>query len=202
MLPEQDILDEIIEFFSDKLEVKVNQRGFKYAAYKKSWLNNIGLNENSQDEAKTKQTVKKLQEHILNQFGAKRIKIEANVAENMTLRFKGEETEGFELDSSKLMAFDILDLQTGCAFEISLADAFAEFFKVVLKGLLDSRVKKLYLCMRNHNYKTTKYGSIGKSGYVKVASSGMVHQYIQLAKLYKLEIKLVDIFPDCNQSKE
>ncbi len=116
----------------------------------------------------------------------------------MTLRFKGEETKDFELDHSKLMAFDILDLQTGCAFEISLSDAFAEFFKVVLKGLLDSRVKKLYLCMRNHNYKTTKHGSIGKSGYIKVASSGMVQQYIQLAKLYKLEIIIIDIFPLCN----
>ncbi len=97
MLPEQDILDEILEFFSDKFEVKTNRRGFKYAAYKKSWLNKIGLNENSQDESKTKQTVKKLQEHILHQFGAKRIKIEANVDENMTLRFKGEEfVEAFE----------------------------------------------------------------------------------------------------------
>lgn len=199
MLPEQDILNEIREFFSDKFEVKINQRGFKYAAYKESWLNEIGLNENSQDEAKTKQTVKKLQEHILKQFGAKRIKIEANVAENMTLRFTGETTKNFELDPSKLMAFDILDLQTGCAFEISLADAFAEFFKVVLKGLLDSRVKKLYFCMRNHNYNTTKQGSIGKSGYIKVSSSGMVHQYIQLAKLYKLEIILVDLFPECNK---
>jgi len=198
MLPEQEIIDEILNFFSDKFEAKLNQKGFKYAAYKKQWLNKINLNENSQDEAKTKQTVKKLQEHIIKQFGAKRIKIEANVAENMTLRFQSEETKSFELDSSKLMAFDILDVQTGCAIEISLADAFAEFFKVVLKGLLDSRVKKVYFCMRNHNYKSTKHGSVGKSGYIKLATSAMVNQYIQLAKLYKLEIILIDLFPECN----
>ncbi len=202
MSAEQDILNEILEFFSDKFEVETNVRGFRYAKYKKAWLRKLGLNESSQDEAKTKQTVKKLQEHVIKQFGAKRIKIEANVAENMTLRFRGEETNSFELDPSKLMAFDILDVQTGCAFEISLADAFAEFFKVVLKGLLDSRVKKLYICMRNHNYKTAKHGSIGKSGYIKVATSDMVNQYIQLAKLYKLEIILFDLFPECNIKHE
>ncbi len=38
MLPEQEILDDIVNFFSDIYEVKVNQRGFKYAAYKKTWL--------------------------------------------------------------------------------------------------------------------------------------------------------------------
>ncbi|MDP2806706.1 MAG: hypothetical protein Q8O74_01050, partial [bacterium] len=64
----------------------------------------------------------------------------------------------------------------------------------VLKALLDSRVKKLYICMRNHNYK----GS-GKSGYIKVATSEMVQQYISLARLYKLDIILVDIFPKCNE---
>ncbi len=93
------------------------------------------------------------------------------------------------------MAFDILDRESGCAFEISLADAFAEFFKVVLKALLDSRVKKLYFCMRNHNYQ-----GAGKSGFIKVNDSPMVKQYITLARLYKLEIILMDIFPECNSS--
>ncbi|MBS1513839.1 MAG: hypothetical protein JSS63_02330 [Bacteroidetes bacterium] len=197
-LPDQIIAEEIINFFSDKFELKVNSRNYKYAAYKESWLKILKLTPSSQDEAKTKQTVKKLQEHILLQFGSKRIKVEANVAENMTLRFTNDNTTDFILDTSKLMAFDILDIETGSAFEISLSDAFAEFYKVVLKGLLDSRVKKLYFCMRNHNYKTTKYGSIGKSGYIKVSSSPMVNQYIQLAKLYKLEIILIDLFPKCN----
>ncbi len=198
---DQEVLSEILEFFSDKFEVKENNRKSKYASYKDSWLKKLNLNIASAEEAKTKQTVKKLQEHILNAFGNKRIKIEAKVAENMTLRFDDKliTQKGFELDTSKLMAFDILDLETGSVYEISLSDAFAEFFKDILKALLDSRVKKLYYCMRNHNYRTTKYGSIGKSGYSKVASSKMVEQYIALARLYKLEIILVDIFPKCNQ---
>jgi len=51
------------------------------------WLIKLGLNENSSEETITKQTIKKLQEHLFLQFGMKRIKIEAKVAENMTLRF-------------------------------------------------------------------------------------------------------------------
>lgn len=112
----------------------------------------------------------------------------------MTLRF--ERINGMseeKIDSSKLQAFDILDTGTGVVFEISLSDAFAEFFKDVLKALLDSRVKKLYLCMSNHNYKGSK-----KSGYIKVKDSEMVNQYRLLAKLYKLDITLVDLFPECN----
>lgn len=113
----------------------------------------------------------------------------------MTLRFDAEgKSDEVKIDSSKLQAFDIFDTETGTAFEISLSDAFAEFFKDVLKSLLDSRVKKLYICMRNHDYK-----GAGKSGYVKVASSAMVQQYISLARLYKLEILLVDLFPACNR---
>lgn len=196
-LPEQDILDEIISFFSSIFDNNINQRGFPYASYKPSWLNYLGLNSDSSEEAITKQTVKKLQEHLLFQFGQKRIKVEAKVAENMTLRFSDDNSlDNFNLDTSKLMSFDILDISTGCAFEISLSDAFAEFFKDLLKALLDSRVKKLYFCMRNHNYKTSKYGSIGKSGYIKVASSEMINQYIQLARLYKLDVKLINIFPN------
>lgn len=127
-----------------------------------------------------------------------RIKTEAPVAEGMTLRFDTiNGREEIKIDSSKLQAFDILDLETGTAFEISLSDAFAEFFKDVLKALLDSRVKKLYICMRNHNYK-----GAGKSGYIKVASSEMVQQYISLARLYKLDIFLVDLFPECKIDKK
>lgn len=200
MQPELEILNEIINFFSDKFETKTNQRGYNYASYRLDWLEKLGLNENSSEEAITKQTVKKLQEHLLLQFGMKRIKVEAKVAENMTLRFTDDTVlNDIEIDTSKLMAFDILDVSSGTAFEISLSDAFAEFFKDLLKALLDSRVKKLYMCMRNHNYKTTKYGSIGKSGYIKVSSSEMIKQYIQLARLYKLDVKLINIFPE-NQS--
>jgi len=117
----------------------------------------------------------------------------------MTLRFETSDHSGvsqreINIDSSKLQAFDILDLKNGTAFEISLSDAFAEFFKDVLKALLDSRVKRLYLCMRNHHYKGSK-----KSGFVKIRDSGMVNQYISLAKLYKLEINLIDLFPSCNK---
>jgi hypothetical protein len=195
MLTEQPIINEIMCFFEDKFEVKTNHRGYKYASYTKKWLEKIELDEKSSDEAKTARTVKKLQEKILADFGRKRIKVEANVAENMQLRFLDEDLEDV-VDTSKLMAFDILDLELGCAFEISLSDAFAEFFKDVLKGLLDSRVKKLYFCMRNHNY-----AGANKSGYARVASSPMIKQYITLARLYKLEIILIDLFPLCNKSE-
>lgn len=192
--PEEDILKEIKSFFSKIFEVKINRKGYKYASYKKDWLEKIDLREDGSDVAKSARTTKRLQEHLKERF-SERIKIEAPVAEGMTLRFDAL-TSGNEIkiDPSKLQAFDILDLETGVAFEISLSDAFAEFFKDVLKSLLDSRVKKLYICMRNHDYK-----GAGKSGYIKVFSSAMVHQYISLARLYKLEIILVDLFPECNK---
>lgn len=114
----------------------------------------------------------------------------------MTLRFLDTENVGDGwLDTSKLQCFDLLDIHHGVAFEFSLADAFSEFFKDVLKALLDSRVRRLYVCMRNHRYKGDK-----KSGYIKVAESPMVNQYITLARLYKLEIVLLDLCPACNQS--
>lgn len=195
MILEQPIIDEILKFFEDKFEVKINKRGSKYASYTDEWLGQIGLNKSSPDESKTARTLKKLQEKLLEEFGRKRIRIEAKVAENMQLRFIDKDLDLDTLvNTSNLMAFDILDLESGCAFEVSLADAFAEFFKDVLKGLLDSRVKKLYFCMRNHNY-----SGAGKSGFIKVASSPMIKQYITLARLYKLEIILIDIFPSCNQ---
>jgi hypothetical protein len=197
--PEQDILDEITNFFSVVFDVKVNNRGYKYAHYKKGWLKKLALTENSQEEAKANRTTKKLQEKLVEEFGARRIKPEAKVAEGMTLRFDSlEKGKNFKLDASKSMAFDILDMETGSAFEISMSDAFAEFFKDVLKGLLDSRIKRLYICMRNHNYNTSK-GGIGKSGYIKVRDSEMIQQYINLARLYKLEIVLVDLCPECNK---
>ncbi len=194
MKPEEDILIEIKRFFTGMFEISKNSRGCEYAVYKESWLKKLKLSSSDADEAKSSRTTKELQKHLRNRFGD-RIKIEAPVAEGMTLRFDaingGKE---IKIDSAKLQAFDALDLESGTAFEISLSDAFAEFFKDVLKALLDSRVKKLYICMRNHNYK-----GAGKSGYIKVASSEMVQQYISLAKLYKLEIFLVDLFPDCNK---
>ena len=195
MKPEEQILNEITKFFSNIFEVHVNEKGYKYASYKEDWLKEINLNRNSSDEAKTAQTTKKLQQYLKEKFG-ERIKIEAHVAEGMTLRFDTlDGRDKLKVDSSKLQAFDILDLETGAAFEISLADAFAEFFKDALKALLDSRVKKLYICMRNHNYK-----GAGKSGFIKVATSPMIQQYISLAKLYKLDIILVDLFPECNKN--
>jgi len=170
--------------------------GYAYADYKAEWLKQLGLSHSDRDEAKASRTTKKLQKHIKAKFGD-RIKAEAPVAEGMTLRFSsGNGVEKISIDSKKLQCFDILDVATGTAFEISLSGAFAEFFKDVLKSLLDSRVKRLYICMRNHNYKGAK-----KSGYLKVKDSQMVQQYITLAKLYKLDILLVDLFPECNERK-
>ena len=196
--PEQDIIEEIISYSSRIFEYKVNQKGISYADYKTSWLKELGLGEDAREEAKVKQTVKQIQKHLQTQFGEKRIQIEAKVAENMELRFKDDKDSNFfEFESSKLMAFDILDIATGTAFEFSLSDAFAEFFKDLLKALLDSRVKKLYLCMRNHSY-NTKGGttSISKSGYIKVVNSPMIKQYVQLARLYKIEVNFINIFPE------
>lgn len=197
MRGDDKILSEILSFFKEILEKKEKGK-YYYAAYKKSWLKEIGLDENREEEAMSSRTTKKLQEILLKKFPNK-IKVEASVAEGMTLRFdkfdnNGDLQKEIKIDSSKLQAFDILDIETGTAYEISLSDAFAEFFKDVLKALLDSRVKKLYLCMRNHNYKGSK-----KSGFIKVNDSEMVQQYISLARLYKLEIILVDIFPECNE---
>jgi hypothetical protein len=192
------VLREILAFFDSVLERKSKGQNY-YAVYKNSWLKKIGLNKNSRDESKSSKTTKELQKLLKDKCG-KRIKTEASVAEGMTLRFEqmqgGDTKKVIEIDSSKLQAFDILDLKTGTAYEISLSDAFAEFFKDVLKALLDSRVKRLCICMRNHNYKGDK-----KSGYARVKDSGMVAQYISLAKLYKLDIELIDLLPSCNNVK-
>lgn len=194
------ILKDIVSFFGEILEKKGNEK-YYYAVFKSSWLKEIGLKENSAEEAVCSRTTKRLQDVLIEKYHD-RIKVEAPVAEGMTLRFErpnncAASPMEIKIDSSKLQAFDILDLKIGTAYEISLSDAFAEFFKDVLKALLDSRVKKLYLCMRNHHYKGSK-----KSGYLKVKDSEMVKQYMSLAKLYKLEIEFVDIFPACNTKKK
>ncbi len=192
------VLKEIKKFFATLFLLKRKNNSYAYAEYKRTWLKKINLSHRDSDEAKSSRTTKKLQWRLKHKFG-NRIKIEAPVAEGMTLRFATGKvgSEVMNIDSNKLQCFDVLDIETGTAFEISLADAFAEFFKDVLKALLDSRVKKLYICMRNHNYK-----GAGKSGYLKVKDSAMVQQYISLAKLYKLDIYLVDLFPRCNESKK
>jgi len=198
MKTEEEIIKEIQIFFNDIFEVKGKTKSYAYANYKIEWLDKIGLSPQGSDEAKSSRTTKQLQAHLRNKFGD-RLKTEAPVAEGMTLRFATgySEVSNSEVDVTKLQAFDVLDLETGTAFEISLADAFAEFFKDVLKALLDSRVKRLCICMRNHNYKGAK-----KSGYLKVKDSAMVQQYIKLAKLYKLDIYLVDLFPKCNEKRQ
>jgi hypothetical protein len=200
MKTEAPILKDILLFFAGILEKKKQGR-YYYAAYKESWLNELGLNKNSKEEAMSSRTTKRLQNMLLSKY-PKKIKVEAPVAEGMTLRFErfdenGKQQNEIKIDSAKLQAFDVLYIENGTAYEISLSDAFAEFFKDVLKALLDSRVKKLYLCMRNHRYKGSK-----KSGFIKVNDSEMVQQYISLARLYKLEIILVDIFPECNKKNE
>lgn len=191
----EDVLDAIRDFFKRIFELKRRSDGYTYAEYKVGWLSQLGLSPSDRDEAKASRTTKKLQGHLKDKFGD-RLSIEASVAEGMTLRFASDNvnSEAINIDSKKLQAFDILDIGTGTAFEISLSDAFAEFFKDVLKALLDSRVKSLCICMRNHNYKGAK-----KSGFLKVKDSQMVQQYISLAKLYKLDIFLVDLFPECNE---
>ncbi|MCJ7425692.1 MAG: hypothetical protein MUO17_00870 [Dehalococcoidales bacterium] len=195
MKVDKDVLTEIEKFFGQIFLLKKRSDGYAYADYKVEWLKQLGLSHYDRDEAKASRTTKKLQEYLKNKFGD-RLNMEASVAEGMTLRFASDNVnnEAISIDSKKLQAFDILDIETGTAFEISLSDAFAEFFKDVLKALLDSRVKKLYICMRNHNYKGAK-----KSGYLKVKDSLMVQQYINLAKLYKLDILLADLFPACNE---
>ncbi len=194
MKTNDDVLTEIRSFFEQIFVLRSKNNGYAYADYKVEWLTQLGLSASDRDEAKASRTTK-LQEHLKDKFG-ERLSIEAPVAKGMTLRFASEDTniESIDIDSNTLQAFDILDTETGTALEISLSDAFAEFFKDVLKALLDSRVKTLYICMRNHSYKGSK-----KSGYLKVKDSLMVQQYISLAKLYKLDIFLVDLFPKCNQ---
>lgn len=196
MKTNDDVLTEITNFFEQIFVLRTKGNEYAYADYKAAWLEQLGLTSSDRDEAKTSRTTKKLQEHLKHKFG-ERLSMEAPVAKGMTLRFASDDTniEGVDIDSNKLQAFDILDIDTGTAFEISLSDAFSEFFKDVLKALLDSRVKTLYICMRNHSYKGSK-----KSGYLKVKDSLMVQQYISLAKLYKLDILLVDLFPKCNET--
>ncbi len=43
MKNKEDVLNEIIMFFSDKFEFKINDKGYKYAAYKTAWLNELNL---------------------------------------------------------------------------------------------------------------------------------------------------------------
>ena len=195
MKTNDDVLTEITKFFEQIFVLRRKSNVYAYADYKVEWLKQLGLSSSDRDEAKTSRTTKKLQEHLRNKFGD-RVSTEAPVAEGMTLRFAADAINGesINIDSNKMQAFDILDTETGTAFEISLSDAFAEFFKDVLKSLLDSRVKTLCICMRNHNYKGAK-----KSGYLKVKDSSMVRQYISLARLYKLDILLIDLFPECNE---
>lgn len=161
MKTSNDVLKEINGFFEKIFELKKTPTGYAYAEYKKGWLKKLDLSHKDRDEAKASRTTKKLQEHLKEKFG-NRLKIEAHVAEDMTLRFASTDFGTEELDSNRLQAFDLLDVETGTAFEISLSDAFAEFFKDVLKALLDSRVKKLYICMRNHHYQGAE-----KSGYLR-----------------------------------
>lgn len=189
---EHPIARDILNFFENILVLKKVGK-YKYAEYSDAWLAQIGLRENYAKESAAAKTTKGLQKFLERKY-KNRIKIEAPVAENMNLRFAAEEgLEDQDIDFRKFQAFDILDLETNTAFEISLSDAFAEFFKDVLKAILDSRVKTLYFCARNHKYKGSK-----KSGYIKVRDSSMIQQYIALARLYKLEIVLFDLFPECN----
>lgn len=188
-----DVLQEISTLFEQIYECRVTPRGYKYADYTDEWLEKISCTRTSADERKSAQTTRLVQELLLKKFGNDRLKIEAPVAENMELRFV-DDIRQIEFDKTKVQCFDLLDVKNGVAFEFSLADAFAEFFKDVLKAILDSRVKRLFLCMRNHRYKGDK-----KSGYIKVAESPMVNQYIALARLYKLEVVLFDLCPECNK---
>lgn len=190
---EHPIAKDVRDFFSDILFLR-KHGSYRYAEYKDSWLHQMGLSKNSAKESAAAKTTKELQKFLQNKYG-NRIKVEAQVGEGMSLRFETDPTvEQQDIDFRKFQAFDVLDLETNTAFEISLSDAFAEFFKDVLKSILDSRVKTLYFCARNHKYKGYK-----KSGFIKVRDSKMIHQYIALARLYKLEIVLFDLFPKCNK---
>ncbi|MBM3209284.1 hypothetical protein FJZ40_03270 [Candidatus Shapirobacteria bacterium] len=198
MSPKHLIAQDIRNFFAKVLELK--QAGnYKYAGYTDVWLKKLGLSKNYARESAAARTTKCLQQFLKDKYGS-RVNVEAQVGENMSLRFSAEDgqngdsgAKNTEIDFKKFQAFDILDLETNTAFEISLSDAFAEFFKDLLKSLLDSRVKTLYFCARNHKYLGSK-----KSGFIKVRDSSMVHQYIALAKLYKLDVVLFDLFPQCN----
>ncbi len=190
---EHPIAKDIRDFFQNILVLR--KRGsYKYAEYSDPWLGRIGLSKNYARESAASKTTKELQKILKDKYGD-RVKVEAQVGEGMSLRFQTDKVvSDQEIDFKKFQAFDILDLETNTAFEISLSDAFAEFFKDVLKSILDSRVKTLYFCARNHKYKGSK-----KSGFIKVRDSNMIQQYIALARLYKLEIILFDLFPKCNK---
>jgi|GEM_PF-1036085 len=199
--PDKPLVSDIQRFFADVFRAEVYKdkgKEYRYAEYRKTWLRSLGLDRKAAPETIASRTTKKLQE-ILEKKYKGRIKKEALVAEGMTFRFEplegiADTREGDE--ASKYSKFDILDTETGSVYEISLSDAWHEFFKDVLKALLDARVKRLYICMRNHKYKGYK-----KSGYIKVRDSVMVQQYISLARLYKLDIYLIDICPACNDQE-
>jgi len=199
MITKHPIAQDIRNFFRKVFELK-QMGNYRYAEYKDAWLKKIRLTKNYARESAAARTTKELQIFLRSKYG-KRINIEAPVGENMSLRFLTKDEVGGDsrtgettIDFKKFQAFDILDLDTNTAFEVSLSDAFAEFFKDLLKALLDSRVKTLYFCARNHKYLGSK-----KSGFIKVRDSPMVHQYISLAKLYKLDVVLFDLFPRCNE---
>lgn len=199
MVSKNPVANDIQDFFAQVFELK-EVGNIRYADYKDSWLRGLGLSDNYARESAAAQTTKRLQTFLEGKY-KDRIRTEVPVAENMSLRFLTPRVEQDvpdlkeeKIDFRKLQAFDILDLETNTAFEISLSDAFAEFFKDLLKALLDSRVKNLYFCARNHKYLGSK-----KSGFIKVRDSSMVQQYISLAKLYKLDVLLFDLFPRCNE---
>jgi len=199
MVSKNPVADDIQDFFAQVFELK-QMGNYRYADYKDTWLRGLGLSDNYARESAAARTTKRLQTFLEGKYKG-RIRTEVPVAENMSLRFLTHLTEQDmpdvkeeKIDFKKFQAFDILDLETNTAFEISLSDAFAEFFKDLLKALLDSRVKTLYFCARNHKYLGSK-----KSGFIKVRDSSMVQQYIALAKLYKLDVLLFDLFPRSNE---
>jgi len=199
MVSKNPVADDIQDFFTQVFELK-EAVNYRYADYKDTWLRGLGLSHNYARESATAQTTKRLQTFLEGKYKG-RIRTEVPVAENMSLRFLTHLAEQDmpdvreeKIDFRKFQAFDVLDLETNTAFEISLSDAFAEFFKDLLKALLDSRVKTLYFCARNHKYLGSK-----KSGFIKVRDSSMVQQYIALAKLYKLDVILFDLFPRSNE---
>ncbi|MDP2808129.1 MAG: hypothetical protein Q8O74_08365, partial [bacterium] len=80
------ILKDIQSFFDGIFDIKTNPKGYKYADYKNGWLNNINLHKYDADESKSSRTTKELQKMLSSKYGG-RIKVEAPVAEGMTLRF-------------------------------------------------------------------------------------------------------------------
>ena len=196
MVKQEHLIAKDIRQFFQRILILKKHGSYKYAEYSDSWLHQIGLSKNYARESAASKTTKELQKILKDKY-ADRVKVEAQVGEGMSLRFQTDmAVSDQEIDFKKFQAFDILDLETNTAFEISLSDAFAEFFKDVLKSILDSRVKTLYFCARNHKY---SWKGSKKSGFIKVKSSNMIQQYIALARLYKLEIILFDLFPKCNK---